>query len=327
HILGVPTQDLLRVPALKDDVQDEIRAQLPYLHLLHCFWQSTYGVVREAIDAFEKALGTVTKLDLIHTLWLDYLSFASSKMLAPQPSVRELKMFTGLVHRCLETVPSRLTLPFSSSQYWSCFSFHNKVISFYVGCFPQSQHSLILERLQHIMPTNTELAIRLLQQEWQDGNVEHFKLQSRMLCCSVPTCLAIWKILTSDAPAEGWDVLTQFPSKDEGLHTEWALDISKPEDLGSQFTVHVETPSAQSAPTATSGARALMTGMMSACDAWGSPTLKPRLCNTFAQALVFVCLSYPKSAPTQQPGKRCPLPKWQGPWPKIVLDPAPQKTA
>lgn len=35
HILGVPTQDLLRVPALKDDVQDEIRAQLPYLHLLH----------------------------------------------------------------------------------------------------------------------------------------------------------------------------------------------------------------------------------------------------------------------------------------------------
>lgn len=46
-------------------------------------------------------------------------------------------------------------------------------------------------------------------------------------------------------------MLTQFPSKDEGLHTEWALDISKPEDLGSQFTVHVETPSAQSAPTAT----------------------------------------------------------------------------
>lgn len=57
--------------------------------------------------------------------------------------------------------------------------------------------------------------------------------------------------LTSDAPAEGWDVLTQFPSKDEGLHTEWALDISKPEDLGSQFTVQVETASAQSAPTAT----------------------------------------------------------------------------
>ncbi|XP_043090423.1 zinc finger C3H1 domain-containing protein isoform X4 [Puntigrus tetrazona] len=194
HILGVPTQDLLRVPALKDHLQEEIRVQLPYLHLLHCFWQSTYGSVREAIDAFEKALGTITKLELIHTLWLDYLSFASSKMLSPQPSVRELKMFTGLVHRCLETVPSRLTLPFSSSQYWSSFSFHNKVISFYLGCFPQSQHSHILERLQHIMPTNTELAIRLLQQEWQDGNVEHFKLQSRMLCSSIPACLAIWKI-------------------------------------------------------------------------------------------------------------------------------------
>ncbi|RXN16373.1 zinc finger C3H1 domain-containing isoform X2 [Labeo rohita] len=124
------------------------------------FWQSNYGSVREAIDAFEKALGTITKLELIQSLWLDYLSFASTKMLAQQPSVRDLKMFTGLVHRCLETVPSRLTLPFSSSRYWSSFGFHNKVVSFYLGCFPQSQHSLILEKLQHIMPTNTELAIR-----------------------------------------------------------------------------------------------------------------------------------------------------------------------
>lgn len=56
-----------------------------------------------------------------------YLSFASTKMLAQQPSVRDLKMFTGLVHRCLETVPSRLTLPFSSSRYWSSFGFHNEV--------------------------------------------------------------------------------------------------------------------------------------------------------------------------------------------------------
>ncbi|KAK7122146.1 hypothetical protein R3I93_023078 [Phoxinus phoxinus] len=189
HVLGVETQDLLKAPTLRDDVEREME----YLHLLHCFWQSTFGCVRDAIDAFEKALGTITKLELIHTLWLDYLCF-SSKMLGEQPSVRELKMFTGLVHRCLETVPTRLTLPFSSSQYWSSFSFHNQVISFCLGCFPEAQHSLLLERFQHIMPANTELAIRLLQQEWQDGNVEHFKLQSRMLCSSVPTCLAFWKI-------------------------------------------------------------------------------------------------------------------------------------
>ncbi|XP_051975126.1 zinc finger C3H1 domain-containing protein isoform X1 [Xyrauchen texanus] len=195
HILGILTRELMRAPTLKDHLQDEMRDQLPYLHLIHCFWESIYGGVRETIEAFEKALGTITKLELINTLWLDsYLSFTSSKVLGLQPSVRELKMFTGLVHRCLETVPSRLTLPFSSSQYWNCFSFHNKVISFYLGCFPQSQHSLVLERLQHIMPNNTELAIRLLQQEWQDGNVEHFKLQSRMLCSSIPTSLAIWKI-------------------------------------------------------------------------------------------------------------------------------------
>ncbi|XP_065154044.2 zinc finger C3H1 domain-containing protein-like [Paramisgurnus dabryanus] len=194
HILGFPAEDLLRVPTLKEDIQDKIRDQLPHLHLIHCFWQSIYGSVREAIDAFENALGTVTKLEFIHKLWLDYLSFSSSKVLGQQPSVRELKMFTGLVHRCLETVPVRLTLPFSNSRYWSSYSFHNKIISFYLGCFPQSQHSLVLERLQYIMPNNVELAIRSLQQEWQDGNIEHFKLQSRLLCSSISTCLAFWKI-------------------------------------------------------------------------------------------------------------------------------------
>ncbi len=59
-----------------------------------------------------------------------------SPAICPSPAVRcchhsrvfaSWRLFTGLVHRCLETVPSRLTLPFSSSQYWSSFSFHNKV--------------------------------------------------------------------------------------------------------------------------------------------------------------------------------------------------------
>lgn len=94
-----------------------------------------------------------------------------------------------------------------------------QVISFYLDCFPQSQHSLVLERLQYIMPNNTELLIRYvhqclslclvmfgscrnvsllwcrsLQQEWQDGNVEHLKSQSRMSCGSAATCLAIWRM-------------------------------------------------------------------------------------------------------------------------------------
>ncbi|XP_056307430.1 zinc finger C3H1 domain-containing protein [Danio aesculapii] len=192
HILGVPTD--LRAPVLKEDLQEELKDQLPYLHLLHCLWQVVYGNVREAVDAFEKALGAVTQLELIHTLWLDYLSFSRQQVCSPQPSARELKMFSSLVLRCLQTVPVRLLVPFSSAQYWSSYSFHNQVVSFYLGCFPKSQHSLILEKLQHIMPTNTDLAIRLLQQEWQDGNIEHFKLQSRMLCSSFPTCLAIWKM-------------------------------------------------------------------------------------------------------------------------------------
>ncbi|KAI7811681.1 zinc finger C3H1 domain-containing protein-like [Triplophysa rosa] len=170
YILRVPTEDLLTAPTLRQHT--DVTQQLPYLHLIHCFWQSVYSGVREAIDAFEKALGSVTQLDIIHKLWLDYVRLSSSsKVLGQQPSVREMKMFTGLVHRCLETVPSRLTLPFNSSLYWSCYSFHNKVISFYLDCFPQSQHSLVLERLQYIMPNNTELA--LLLYKWELYSSKH----------------------------------------------------------------------------------------------------------------------------------------------------------
>ncbi len=60
------------------------------------------------------------------------------------PMVIACEVFWSLLTDCVDAV---------------CLCFV-QVISFYLGCFPQSQHSLIMERLQHIMPTNTELAIR-----------------------------------------------------------------------------------------------------------------------------------------------------------------------
>ncbi|KAL3044373.1 hypothetical protein OYC64_012792 [Pagothenia borchgrevinki] len=44
------------------------------------------------------------------------------------------------------------------------------------------------------MPNNTELGLRLLHQEWQDGNMEHLKFQVRMLSSHSPKCLAYWNI-------------------------------------------------------------------------------------------------------------------------------------
>uniref|UniRef100_A0A3Q3K039 Uncharacterized protein n=1 Tax=Monopterus albus TaxID=43700 RepID=A0A3Q3K039_MONAL len=99
------------------------------------------------------------------------------------------KLFSDLVHRCLSTVPSRLEVPFNPAEFWSCYRFHNKVVTLYLRCLPQSQHALVLERLRYAMPNNTELGLRLLHQEWQDGNIEHLKFQARMLCSNSPKCL------------------------------------------------------------------------------------------------------------------------------------------
>ncbi|TRZ00623.1 hypothetical protein DNTS_015388, partial [Danionella cerebrum] len=193
YVLGVQ-MDLQRVPVIKEEVQQQIEDQRPYLHLLYCQLLCVSGSVREAADGFEKALGSVTKLELLHTLWMDYLSFSRERLCSGSASVRDIRLFSSLVMRCLKTVPSRVVLPYSSSKFWNCFSFHNKVISFYLSCIPQSQHALVLERLHHAMPSNTQLAIRMLQQEYQDGSLEQFQLQSRMMISSFPRCLTFWRI-------------------------------------------------------------------------------------------------------------------------------------
>ncbi|XP_076119722.1 zinc finger C3H1 domain-containing protein isoform X4 [Alosa pseudoharengus] len=160
HLLGIPREDILLFPRVKASLQGTIDQQLPYLSLVHCTWQSVHGGIPEALDAFERALGTATKMEVLQKIWLDYLLFASSKLMGPQPAARDLKLFGDLVHRCLVSVPTRLTMPFSSTRYWSCFDFHNQVISFYLGCLPQAQHLAVLERLRQSMPSNPQLAIR-----------------------------------------------------------------------------------------------------------------------------------------------------------------------
>ncbi|XP_020336771.1 zinc finger C3H1 domain-containing protein isoform X1 [Oncorhynchus kisutch] len=193
-ILGIPTEDILRGPVIKKQLQEQLSHQKPYLNLVHCLWQWVHGSVGEAMDAFERALGAVMQLNVLQKLWMDYLLFTSSKLAGSPSNGRELRMLSDLVQRCLVTVPSRLEVPFSSAQYWSCFRFHNKVMFHYLCCLPQSQHPHILERLKYTMPTNAELALRLLYQEWQDGNIEHLKFQARMLSSSIPNYLANWKI-------------------------------------------------------------------------------------------------------------------------------------
>ncbi|XP_014880938.1 zinc finger C3H1 domain-containing protein-like [Poecilia latipinna] len=149
-----------------------------------------HGSDKEAIEAFERALGSVLQLEELHTLWMDFLLFSCR----PQTISVSRKLFPDLVHRCLSTLPSRLELPFNPAQFWSCYHFHNKVVSLYLKHVPLSQRALVLERLRNAMPSNPELGLRLLHQEFVEGNMEQLKFQARMLTSNTPRCLSSWRI-------------------------------------------------------------------------------------------------------------------------------------
>ncbi|KAJ0029108.1 hypothetical protein NQD34_004105 [Periophthalmus magnuspinnatus] len=191
HILGFPCDELLKGSIIKKDLQEQLGTQMPYLHLLHCRWQWLHSSLEDTVEAFERALGAPLQCDELHRLWMDYLLFVSSQQ---QQTRGSPKLFSDLVLRCLSTVPSRLEVPFNPAEFWSCYKFHNQVVSLYLSCLPPSQHALVLERLRYSMPNNTELGLRLLHQEWQEGNLQHLKFQSRMLSSHAPKCLANWKI-------------------------------------------------------------------------------------------------------------------------------------
>ncbi|XP_078424042.1 zinc finger C3H1 domain-containing protein isoform X1 [Cetorhinus maximus] len=195
QLLNYPMPYDFRAPSCKELLNGELlNTQIPYLWLVFCLWQSINASTREAVDTFEAALGTVMQNDVVQQIWMDYLVFTSSQLVGTKNKIRDFKLFTDLVHRCLVTVPTRMPIPFSSANYWSNYEFHNQVVSFYLSCLPQSQHCKALERFPSIMPTNVGLALRILEQEWKEGNIQHLKLQLNMFTHSLPICLPIWKI-------------------------------------------------------------------------------------------------------------------------------------
>ncbi|XP_067855540.1 zinc finger C3H1 domain-containing protein [Heptranchias perlo] len=198
HLLNYPMPYDFRVPSRKEMLNGELlNTQIPYLWLIFCLWQSINASTRETVDTFEAALGTVMQNDVVQQIWMDYLVFTSSQLVGTKNKIGDFKLFTDLVHRCLVTVPTRMPIPFSSANYWTNYEFHNQVVSFYLSCIPQSQHCKALERFPSIMPTNVGLALRILEQEWKEGNIQHLKLQLKMFTHSLPICLPIWKIAIS----------------------------------------------------------------------------------------------------------------------------------
>ncbi|XP_068791766.1 zinc finger C3H1 domain-containing protein isoform X2 [Struthio camelus] len=195
YLLNFPMPIEFTSPLYKEHLTDDIvNQQIPYLWQIYCLCQSLHATVGEALDAFEAALGAVMQQETVQNIWLDYLVFINSKVVGSNSKVQEFKLFTDLVNRCLVTVPTRYSIPFSTADYWTNYEFHNKVILFYLSCIPKSQHSKTLERFCSTMPTNPGLALRLLLRYWEESNVQILKLQAKMFTYNIPTCLAIWKI-------------------------------------------------------------------------------------------------------------------------------------
>uniref|UniRef100_A0A7N4PI80 Zinc finger C3H1-type containing n=1 Tax=Sarcophilus harrisii TaxID=9305 RepID=A0A7N4PI80_SARHA len=195
YLLNIPGPFDFASPLCKGNFDDEMLThQVPFLWLIYCLCQSLQTNIEETVDAYEAALGAVMHSDMVQNIWMDYLIFANTRALGSKNKIQEFKIFTDLVNRCLVTVPTRYPIPFSTADYWTNYEFHNRVIFFYLSCVPKSQHSIILERFCSNMPTNPGLALRLLQQEWEESNVQILKLQAKMFTYNIPTCLAIWKI-------------------------------------------------------------------------------------------------------------------------------------
>nr|XP_056703287.1 zinc finger C3H1 domain-containing protein isoform X4 [Euleptes europaea] len=174
--------------------EDALNQQIPYLWQIYCLYQSLHGSSGEATDAYEAALGAVMQEEIIQQIWLDYLVFINGRVVRSNNQAQEFKLFTDFVNRCLVTVPTRYPIPFTTADYWTNYEFHNKVISFYLSCIPKSQHSKALERFCSTMSANPGLSFRLLQQYWDESNIQILKLQAKMFTYNIPTCLAIWKI-------------------------------------------------------------------------------------------------------------------------------------
>lgn len=195
YLLNIPGP--LDIPAnlCKENFDDEMfNHQVPYLWLIYCLCHPLQSSFKETVESYEAALGVTMRSDIVQKIWMDYLVFANNRAAGSRNKVQEFKFFTDLVNRCLITVPVRYPIPFSSADYWSNYEFHNRVIFFYLSCVPKTQHSKTLERFCSIMPTNSGLALRLLQHEWEESNVQILKLQAKMFTYNIPTCLATWKI-------------------------------------------------------------------------------------------------------------------------------------
>ena len=76
---------------------------------------------------FETAVHSALDKKSIQTLWLEYLFYKRSVVLASNMEADEVKAMEDLVNRCLVSSPTSCLVPYTTTSHWQDYSFHNKV--------------------------------------------------------------------------------------------------------------------------------------------------------------------------------------------------------
>ncbi|XP_067021110.1 zinc finger C3H1 domain-containing protein-like isoform X4 [Acropora muricata] len=191
-----------KCPQLMPDVTPQIlREEELYLWLSYCLlleisppcptvWDNV-----SAESAFETAVHSPLDRQDVQTLWTEYLLYQRSKFMQREKSLTPHQQhMSELVNRCLMSVSTSSSFPFSSSAVWQDYRFHNQVISVSLSCVPESCWSDEFQKFRKIFPGSASLALWSCKHEMDKKSFD----QSKKICASFlsdnPFSISMWKV-------------------------------------------------------------------------------------------------------------------------------------
>ncbi|KAK6319894.1 hypothetical protein J4Q44_G00090010 [Coregonus suidteri] len=93
------TEDILRRPVIKKQLQGQLSHHKPYLNLVHCLWQWVHGNVGRRLmpsrEPWEPSLEPWMQLDVLHKLWMEFMShYLSCLPQSQHPHILERLKYT-----------------------------------------------------------------------------------------------------------------------------------------------------------------------------------------------------------------------------------------
>lgn len=149
-----------KTPEYCDRITPEViqKNQL-YLWLSYCLLLELQGDNAQAIETYETALSTVDLTIDIAKIWKYYVRFQIRQLCQEGLSSLASKL-SGLVIRCLTSLPAKTELSHWPGHYWLNYEHHNNIVDLYISCLSKEQQFIAYDKFISIMPNNTDLILR-----------------------------------------------------------------------------------------------------------------------------------------------------------------------